>query len=354
MWGICLKIYETESFVKSFTLFFSIQMFFLSMVMWQYYKSIAHEYDMKIMHDMTQCSFTLECPDYIMEFVEQKKGKELNQFYKEESNYMLFSLPTMDEYRMKLSLSHEKYQQKKEELKVEVLKEYFLYGLILLLISMLFAHYSIRPLKEALELNDEFVKDILHDFNTPISSLKINFKILQKQFGQNESIQRSEQAMNTIADLQSNLTYFLARSPLEQEKLNLEKLIKERVHLYQTLFPHISFQIDITKIHILINRDAFIRIIDNLLSNAGKYNIANGSVKVYCKENALIIEDSGIGIKEPKKIFDRFYKENNRGIGIGLYIVKKLCDDLGIVIEVESQVNKGTHFVLNLKEVMFR
>lgn len=316
--------------------------------MWQYYKSIAKEYDMKIMHEMTQCSFTLKCPDYSTEFVEQEKGQELNQFYKEDDIYMLFSIPTMDEYRMKLSLSHEHYQQKKEALKMEVFKAYLLYGLVLLFISMLFARYSLRPLKEALTLNDEFIKDILHDFNTPISSLKINFKILQKQFASNDAIQRSEEAMHTIASLQSNLSYFLAHGKLQKEELELDRLIKERVIIYQTLFPHLVFETELSNVTVLVNRNAFVRIVDNLLSNAGKYNQANGYVKVYTKERRLIIEDSGIGIKEPQKVFDRFYKENNRGIGIGLHIVKKLCDDLEIVIEVESQVNKGTKFILNL------
>lgn len=322
--------------------------------MWQYYKSIEHEYDMTIMHEMTQCSFTLNCSPYTIEFTDKHNNKELNSLYKEENNYMLFSMKTTieDDYRIKINLSHQNYQKKQEELQIEVLNSSLLYGLILLLISGLFAHYSIHPLKKALELNDEFIKDILHDFNTPISALKVNFQILQKVFGQNEAIERSQQAMNSIAELQSNLTYFLANSPLEQEQLELHSLIGERVNCCQMLFPHISFHNNVPSVKVLINKDAFIRIIDNLLSNAGKYNVTNGYVNVNYNNNILEIEDSGIGIKNPKSVFERFYKETDRGIGIGLHIVKKLCDHLNISIQVKSKLGKGSSFRLNLNEVM--
>jgi signal transduction histidine kinase len=71
------------------------------------------------------------------------------------------------------------------------------------------------------------------------------------------------------------------------------------------------------------------------------------------KNNFLVIEDSGIGIKEPSKVFNRFYKETSRGMGIGLHVVKKLCMDLNIDIKVESKLKKGTKFSLNLEKVMF-
>jgi signal transduction histidine kinase len=96
------------------------------------------------------------------------------------------------------------------------------------------------------------------------------------------------------------------------------------------------------------NKDAFIRILDNLLTNAAKYNKKNGSVFVTYKENVLEIEDTGIGIKNPDKVFQRFYKEHERGIGIGLHIVKKLCDELGIRIGLTSEVGTGTSFFLKL------
>jgi signal transduction histidine kinase len=102
---------------------------------------------------------------------------------------------------------------------------------------------------------------------------------------------------------------------------------------------------------IYINEIAFSAIIDNLISNAFKYNKKGGYIKVYLDKSYLVIEDSGIGIKDTKKIFDRFYKENERGIGIGLSIVKKLCEELKIDIKVSSNSN-GTKIKLNLSRYL--
>ncbi|HIE35094.1 MAG TPA: ATP-binding protein, partial [Campylobacterales bacterium] len=60
------------------------------------------------------------------------------------------------------------------------------------------------------------------------------------------------------------------------------------------------------------------------------------------------------GIKKPDKVFDRYYKEQDRGIGIGLHIVKKLCDELMIPIHIKSKENKGTEIGLNLAHVIHK
>jgi signal transduction histidine kinase len=116
-------------------------------------------------------------------------------------------------------------------------------------------------------------------------------------------------------------------------------------------YPNISFKIDINDITLFSNKEAFTRIVDNLLSNAAKYNKQNGSVDIKLINSKLYIVDTGVGIKEPKKIFNRFYKEQERGIGIGLHIVKKLCEELGIKIALESELDKGSTFILNLSSL---
>ena len=322
--------------------------------MWEYHKRIDHQYDMKLMHEMTQCSYSIKCPKYKISFIHDLKGQELNQFYSGDEYYMLFTVPTSKSDYLKFSLSKEAYTKEHEKIIYDNLLIYLFFLIIILLISILFAHFSLRPLNEALRLNDEFVKDMLHDFNTPLSSLKINFKILQKKFGEDDAINRSEDAMQTIDDLQSNLSYFLSHSPLSKEKLDLQNMIVSRIKSYKHLFPDIHFLVDIPKVYLEINRESFLRIVDNILSNACKYNIQNGKVYVFLKKETLVIEDTGIGIKEPKKVFYRFYKETSRGMGIGLHVVKKLCDDLDIEIEVESKLKVGTKFFINLEKVMFR
>jgi signal transduction histidine kinase len=309
---------------------------------------------MKIMLEMTECSYTLECSKYSMDFIEDLDSRSLNSLYNTYEAYMIFSIPTTKEHYMKLSFSKKAYDKAYNEILLDNLSNYFLYIVVIIFIATLFARFALRPLHEALNLNDEFVKDMLHDFNTPLSSLKINFKILQKKFGEDDAINRSEEAMQTINSLQSNLSYFLSHSQLVQEKLELSACLIQRVKSYEVIFSDIQFFMEIEHVYLKTNSDAFVRIVDNLLSNAAKYNVVNGTVHISFVKNHLIIEDSGIGIQNPSKVFNRFYKETSRGMGIGLHVVKKLCDDLNIEIKVESQLKKGTKFSLNLEKLMFK
>ena len=97
------------------------------------------------------------------------------------------------------------------------------------------------------------------------------------------------------------------------------------------------------------NKNAIDRILDNLLTNACKYNKKNGQVSIHLTNDKLIIKDTGIGIKNTKKVFQRYYKENENGLGIGMNIVKQLCDILEINIAITSIVDEGTMVELTFK-----
>ena len=252
---------------------------------------------------------------------------------------------------IKMYISLQEYEKHRFEITERTVFEYLVYLFILMSISVLFALYAIRPLKKALKINEEFVKDILHDFNTPIASLNINHKILKRQFGNNEAIDRSEESIKNILSLQENLHFFLNQSKLQNETFNLQNMVNERVLYFKNIFLDINFEIDVEEIAVTTNKNAFIRVLDNLISNAGKYNKKGGFIKISTKENILIIEDSGIGIKDVDKIFQRHYKESDRGLGIGLHVVKKLCDELNINITVQSELGEGSIFLLDIAKV---
>jgi two-component system OmpR family sensor kinase len=108
------------------------------------------------------------------------------------------------------------------------------------------------------------------------------------------------------------------------------------------LYPSIKFEFDYKSFLVKSNKNALERIFDNLLTNACKYNKKNGLVQIIIKENKVIIQDTGIGIKDVEKVFQRYYKENERGLGIGMNIVKNLCEALSIGIGIRSEINIGT------------
>jgi len=333
-------------------LFFISQSLLMGALFFINYTKELQTLDEKIFSDMRLCSFDLECKEYMIDFV-SKKDQELYKLYKKEdtlSSY--FSIPGSDKNYLKISLPKKSYQQKVLTLRHHYIILYLFVLIITAILSALFAIYTLSPLRNALHLTEEFIKDILHDFNTPLTTLRLNLSILQKQLKENKNITRAQNSIETLLNLQSNLRTYLHTHATQKEEFYLDTLIKERIDLLASTYKHINIKTNLEHTLLHCNKDAFIRIFDNLLTNALKYNKKDGTVSIRLEKNILIIKDSGKGIKNPKKIFDRFYKEQDRGIGIGLHIVKKLCEELGIGISVESKVEKGTKFSLDLEPLI--
>jgi len=347
-----LKKYERESLSKSFLIFLVLLEVLLAINFWNEYQVKKLEIEDKIHIEMKLCAFTLQCQGLTTDFVDKDEDKEENILYQDGDFYSYFKVPTSDRYLMKVVYSKTNYILRLEKLANKLYRRFWFYSIFAMLVSLLFSIYSLMPLQRALRLNEEFVKDILHDFNTPISSMMINLKLFKREIGENQKIQRLENNIQSILSLQDNLRIFLKGVPAQSEKFSLKELLQDRVHYFEVLYPDVTYRIDIDKTMLETNIDAFTRIVDNLLSNAGKYNIANGAVDILLKGSSLTIHDTGKGIENPSKVFDRYYKEQDRGIGIGLHIVKKLCDELTIPINIQSKKDAGTMIGLNLTSVV--
>lgn len=129
--------------------------------------------------------------------------------------------------------------------------------------------------------------------------------------------------------------------------VDVAKLAQERAALIASLYPKVNFSYKaLTPLTIMTNKDLLTRIIDNLLTNAAKYNKPNGSVILEVDAYKITIHDTGKGIKDVKKVLQRYYREQERGLGLGLHIVQKLTEALKIKLAITSQVNVGTTVVL--------
>ncbi len=347
-----MKKVEKESFIKSFLLFFISQAILLSALFFIDYKKEIQTLEAKIFSDMRLCSYDLSCKDFTIDFV-TKRDQELYKLYKKEKGlFTYFTIPGSQKNYLEISLPKKKYQEKIDTLRHQYILIYLLTLFVTALLSALFALYALSPLRNALHLTEEFIKDILHDFNTPLTTLRLNLSILQKDLRENKNLKRAQNAIHTLLSLQSNLRAYLHTHTLQKEECYLDTLLKERIDMLASPYKHLTIEQNIPHLQLFCNKDAFLRIFDNIFSNALKYNKKNGKVSVWVENSMLIIEDSGKGIKDTAKIFNRFYKEQERGIGIGLHIVKKLCDELGMEISVKSQINQGTKFTLNITSLL--
>jgi len=335
-------------------IFFILLEVLLAINFWKEFQVKKIEVQEKIHIEMKLCAFTTQCKGLTTDFVEKTDNTEENILYQDKDFYAYFKVPTAEKYLMKVVYPETKYIPRLGKIEKSLYKKFWLYSIFAALVSLLFSIYALFPLQRALRLNEEFVKDILHDFNTPISSMLINLKIFKREIGDNQKIKRLENNIQSIISLQDNLRIFLKGVPVQSENFSLKKLLESRVNYFDVLYPDVEYKVSVDNIVLKTNKDAFTRIIDNLLSNAGKYNIANGNVHIVLQGTNLTIHDTGKGIKKPEKVFDRYYKEQDRGIGIGLHIVKKLCDELMIPIHIQSKENEGTKIGLNLLHVIYK
>ena len=243
-----------------------------------------------------------------------------------------------------------------EESIFEIKKYIILIQIMLLALFAALSYFlsvrALKPMQEAITKLDNFSKDLIHDLNTPITSILLNMKLLDSNaaFKDNKPLSRIKHSVEDIGELHSNLTVLLQEETMIIQKENIFKIVNEVVSTHQKIYSDISFDIRDASYYAKINRDAFKQVIVNLISNACKYNKQKGYVKVYAKDMTLYIEDGGVGIKNPQHIFERSYKEHKGGHGIGLDIVKRLCVAMEIEITVVYKVDIGTTISLKFKD----
>ncbi len=352
--GIRLRRYELESLLKSFLLFFVLILLLYLLLEWQNYKTQVRQLDRTLLGDMQVFSYKPLSGAFDVSFIPRNKGEQATLTLYKDSNgtYALFEIPSSKRYLLKVSLGQEKYRRRIEGIRTAILDMLIWYILLIALLSMLLAYYALYPLKKALQLNEEFIKDMQHDINTPLSSLLINLNLLKRRFGEDRGFERMANSVETIQHLQSNFKSFLHGQTPEMDSFSLYHFLEGRMEYFRVLYPQVGFFLSVEKDAILYtNREAFMRIIDNLLSNAGKYNVKEGEVHMRYTKKRLYIEDTGRGIKDPRKVFVRYYREGERGLGLGLHIVRKLAKELGIDISLKSKEGSGTTVILKLGKV---
>jgi len=240
----------------------------------------------------------------------------------------------------------------------EFLQNSLIFGIVifsvLIVIGFFLSKLFIRPMKEAVVLLDNFIKDTTHELNTPVSTILSNIEMLDTN-AINESevkkIRRISIAARTISTIYDDLTYLVLNHKLAymNEDIDLSSLLKERLEYFRDRYEQkkLTLHMTIDDIVILhIDKTKAIRLIDNLLSNAIKYNRMGGSITILLKPDRFSIQDTGIGIDKEKidRIFERYMRADNTvgGFGIGLNIVAMIAKEYEYKIEVESTPRKGT------------
>ncbi|MGE4382740.1 MAG: sensor histidine kinase [Arcobacter sp.] len=240
-----------------------------------------------------------------------------------------------------------------------------IYNAIILLLTISFFIFlssffvikqSIEPYKKLNQYLDEFLKDAMHELKTPIGVARINVDMLQLRLKNDKNILRIKSALKNMTVIYEDLEYYMQQNAVKDEKRDIDfsSFLEKRVEFFNDLAisKNITFHKFIEpNIFINFNEIELYRIIDNNLSNAIKYSKDSSNITVTLKkeENSikLIFQDEGVGIKDTSKIFERYFRGDKitGGFGIGLSIVKNICNKNKIKVEVNSQLNKGSSFM---------
>ncbi|PEK98549.1 cell wall metabolism sensor histidine kinase WalK [Bacillus sp. AFS017336] len=218
------------------------------------------------------------------------------------------------------------------------------------------------------EMRSEFVSNVSHEIQSPLTSIKGFAKVLRNK----QLTEEKREHYLTIIETESERLSIMSERLLKLASLDSEqhpflpttyKLDEQIRKIILALEPHweskkLQLVLNLPKTEIVADRLLLEQVWINLLQNGIKFSSIAGYIKVDILEMdqiiKVIISDSGLGIskEDMERIFERFYQadrsRNKKGTGLGLSIVQKIVEMHRGKIEVESDVGKGTSFTIIL------
>jgi signal transduction histidine kinase len=232
---------------------------------------------------------------------------------------------------------------------------------------------KIAEAKAVKKFQYEFISSTSHQLRTPIASIQSSLDVLELYINRGNPARQKEvlgKIKKSISGLRETLerVTILYKNELVKPKLNIQKLephkffndLLDELMIASNESCLINITLDMTEKYIYIDEFILKQILLNLVNNAIKFSNNEGQIRLFVKsqkDNIVIsVKDEGIGIdkKDIKNLFRPFYRGNNAnnipGDGLGLAIVKRLCAIHKVKIELTSELNKGTEFVLTIPQ----
>ena len=227
--GISLRRVELESFIKSFLLFFISISSVIGFLYYQTYQTRLHQLEDTIFSQMQLTNLGAKTLGFTKQVIPKDNSLTLNIFYSDKKNiFVFFENKDSNSSLVKISYPLKNLDNDDKIIFQRNLKIFLQSLVIIAILSIVFSLYALYPFKKYLKLTDEFIKDILHDFNTPISTIRLNTSILKNK-QDNKNIQRIEGGVETILNLQNNLKEYLEDDIKESEKFSLKEIMMQRI-----------------------------------------------------------------------------------------------------------------------------
>ena len=224
--------------------------------------------------------------------------------------------------------------------------------------------------KKAEAMRREFSSNVSHELKSPLTSINGYAELIATGLAKDDDIKKFGQIINEEGNRLLNIIDdILKLSKLDEENLqegktivNIKNVVDQSINRFKRIseMKNIKVENKVCDINIKTHESLFTDLVTNIYENAIKYNKTKGQIIIKCEKNKknikLIIEDRGIGIKKEDlpRIFERFYvadKQRTRTLkstGLGLSIVKHICDYLNYDIKVESKYGYGSKFIISI------
>ena len=284
-----------------------------------------------------------------------KKSYE-NEFY----NYFITTLEEENIPIKYIVLETCQEVQNKSKLQIFILIILFLSLIFIACIGFLLSKILLKPVRQRVEALDKFIKDSAHELNTPISVLMTSVSMLRNGKNPQKMMKYILSSSKQISQIYNDI-HFSAFNELNEdvfEEFNLKNLVAESVEFFNdiSITKNIVINSNLDDCFIKMDRTKTQKLINNLISNAIKYSYKDSLIEVNLEKNILRVKDFGIGIslEEQKEIFKRYKRGNNieGGFGIGLDIVKRICEEYNLALNLESEVNKQTLFSIDFSSIL--
>lgn len=199
--------------------------------------------------------------------------------------------------------------------------------------------------------NRDFILSSIHQLKTPLSAMVMNLELLEmanKDATLEEYINQIKASIDMLNLNSEELTYLSMKDDVvyKTKRIDISEMIEKRVDFFRQIAlaneKHINIAIE-KNIAIDMSPIEFERLVDNNISNTIKYSNQNSEIEVSLREEdkTIILSFTSLGkeIKEPSKLFEKGYREskNRDGHGLGLYIIKSICDKYTIDIDLQSK-----------------
>jgi signal transduction histidine kinase len=206
---------------------------------------------------------------------------------------------------------------------------------------------SIGENKKLLKDQDKFIKNAIHELNTPLSIILMNIDLYNLKHEKNTYLIKIESAVKVLQNIYDDLSFIVKQDRVEyaKEKIDFSKYIQERIEYFNDVALSNNLKI-LSKIEpnlwIFFSEFELQRLCDNNISNAIKYSYLDNQIflRAYKKDEKIFFEIENVGdrIEYPERIFNRYYREDEArgGFGLGLNIVKEICDKNSVGIEIDS------------------